>query len=304
MITRKTSSKAPVKVTNKRKSPGDNETIIIPITSVEENENDKGNLIIIPKSTPSKEKLAREFEQLIQENKDIDYYGAKVEELEIAPTQPNKKAKLATIKKVTETKSKLYMVLAGKYFQKSLQTKLKYGLYEFPITSTMIGEVLPAVNISFPIEDYPVLKYLTVEAYALILSQVFRLKLVGAGSPKYNSLHPLFVPSLQLIIKYMSNGSIYSSTNVVPLTELDLLQDELYPTVQNYKKGLTSILEQPIETLNEKEFQILQKFFFKILDKFLNSIKSAKKRYDENTSIEEISYDLVSIHVSIGKINK
>lgn len=177
--------------------------------------------------------------------------------------------------------------------------KKDWILFSFNIVSILISGILPSAQVSYNSELQPGIQYITGDGFAKIFATILNFNLLG-GDYKYNTFHPLYVPSLQITIKYRSNNYIYAETEIMDKATLHELQDQLYPDFPAYRKGEINKISDPLKKIPAENFADIEAYLASLFTEILSKIRNKKKSYSLDTVFEDIVLDLIGMYISVG----
>lgn len=194
----------------------------------------------------------------------------------------------------------IYLILPVDCFSivKSNSPNPKELLEQFKAKSIIIFNSFPSLEIFFDITTQPSLQYIKEKGCAMLLLDSLMNGLFG-NSVETNALHPLFVYSFQMILKYQGGIGVYSETKIISSTILDEIQNVLYPTIQAYKDKKTKEIP-PVADLSV-HYDYLLKMFTHFFEEMFLEIRNKKKGYSNEEGVGEIFFNIRSLHISSGR---
>lgn len=200
--------------------------------------------------------------------------------------------------KVTEKQSEVFIFLKDDCIQVGFRHN-KWFLFHFIVNSIVFQNVLPSMEVNFMSETQPTLQHVNDRGFAKILQALLHFNLLG-GEAHFNTFHPLYMPTLQTTMRYRSNQAIYSETVLLDKDLLRDLQDELYPTIPDFRSGKIKTLPDPLQSLTPDQDLEVEDYLVLLFQELLSKIREKKKSYSLGVELAEIILNIIEMIVSVG----
>lgn len=250
--------------------------------------------------------FANELEQSFATGVDFDFFFEGIELLEdtsiekkTPPILKGNKIVLGDAQKPTVLNWILNITLPKSSLNNVDGLDYYFFVFRLKVQSIMALHRYPAMEVrlsSSNINNYGFNSY----AIGLIIAACFHRKLMGDRSTKFNTFHPLHVPSLGFTIKYRAGQGIFSEHAIIPNQVLREYQRILYPSLLAYEKKEISEIPPVRDEISDVD-ELIQVFSTSAIE-IVQAISNKKVKYDETISLNDLYGDFTTFYVSVGRM--